>query len=393
MNKAILILLAAIGIFFLSCQNTVEIISGILPEERAELQSPVNPEHVEKAENIAHLLAILTGTAVNPLLVTSAVGIFTHFTTPLEERGQLPWFLILCAVLTMFAFLVSIPSMVVNLPPTISEFVELCNKKIGLIIATPIILPMLTTHSRAFADSIYISLAANPEYMHASFFPIEWLAGIPHTVWLITIVPMLFFTFFTIWLLNYVFDFFIFLSPFGWMELGLKAARGVFYAILLALTVFVPQLMIVFYLIVAGFSVLLFRWSIRWVVMGFVFLNDFIFRKKEVSMDEKGVIAFSNSNIGIPSRHIGRLTNENGILHFSYRKFFLFPKTIIVNEAEFVLKKGFFYSKIINNGTVIFLLPPRYRKIEGKVQTHLGINKLESSDLKRRMKWFENKFA
>lgn len=397
MNKIILILVATISVFLLSCRNKTEIISIILPEEPAELQNPIIMEHIERTEDIAYTLAILMGTAVNPLLVTSAVGIYIYFTTPLEEREQLPWFyspwfLTLCGILVLLAFFVSIPSITFNLPPTISEFVELCNKKIGLIMTTPIILSMVTRYLELFADSIYTSLAVNPKYIHASFIPMEWLATIPHTIWVITIAPMLLFTFFSIWLLNYVFDILIFLNPFGWLELCLKAARGVFYTILLAITVFFPQLVVVLFLIVAVLSVLLFGRSIRWVVLGFVFLKDFISRKKEMLIDEE-IIAFSNSGLSISSKHIGRLTNENGKLHFFYKKFFLFSKTITVDDDELVLKKGLFYTKIIKNRTVIFLLPPRYRKLEKQVQENLNIRKLEDSELNRGMKWFEKKFA
>ena len=382
MHKIRLTLLFVICIFFsISKSKATQTVSVTMSDEFLELQNSEIIEYLEKSKNFTHTLAILTGTAVNPLFVTSAVGIYEYYSTPQEKRDQLPWFysswfLILCISLVVIAFLISIPSSVTNLPPTISAFVELCNKKIGLLMTTPIILDMVTTNAKLLAENVHSKLTADSVYFHASFIPTEFLSAIPSTIWLILIVPMLLFTFFTIWFLNYVFDILIFLCPFGWVDLCLKIARGIFFAILLAVAIFFPQLTFGLFLIVAIISILLLGWSVRWVVMGIIFLKDFLFRNENV-FNEKSIIAFSNSSIGIPSRCFGRLTNNEGQIRFLYRKFFLFPKAVTIKSTELLLKKGFLFSKITNDRNAIGILPPRYQNVSEQIQNLLNIQRIE----------------
>jgi hypothetical protein len=380
-------------------QNMTKIISFLLLLPTLLFaQTAEAEEYFETNKEVAGKLAVLTGTAYNPLLISGIVGSYKYYNTPAEERNSLPWyysfwFCTACLILVALSFLVSIPSIFINLPSSVSAAVELCNKNIGLIVTTPIVFAGVISLSNLLADNANSSQISDQTYLYSSFIPMEWLPSISQNLWGIAIVPMLLFVFFAIWLFNYVFDVLMLLNPFGWIELFLKIARGLFYVILLAASVFFPQLIFVIVFVVAVISVFMFGWSIRRVVMGFVFLKDFLNKNKETSIDENGIVAFSNSITGIPSKSIGRLTEKDDELLFFYKKFFLFSKTASIGKSEPVLKKGSIYSQIYNNRTALCLLPPRYQKAIEQVQAHLSIYRIEDSATKKGIKWLKEKLS
>ena len=369
-------------------------VSVIAQEETSgkpeQLQNQDTKKLFEESEQIAQKIAVLTGTAVNPLYVVSAVGLYKYYTTPAESRSQLswfysPWYLTTCLVL---ALITTFPGLLnfINLPPQISKIFDLGGKKLGLAMTSPVVIDNVTAIARYLAGGTQMASNADQSYVYASFISSGWLPGASEFFWFIAIIPMLLFVFFAIWLLNYVFDVFIFLCPFGWLDVGLKLLRVIFYTVLLAVAVYIPQLVFVLVVPIAFVSVLLFGWSVRRAVMGLVFLMDFINRKKEISIDEKGISVFSGTLLDLPSKCYGRLTEKDGNLLFSYRKFFLLERTKTINTTELVLKKGFLYSSLYNKNNFICSLPPRYQKITEKVQARLGIRRIEDSALKKGLK-------
>jgi hypothetical protein len=99
----------------------------------------------------------------------------------------------------------------------------------------------------------------------------------------------------------------------------------------------------------------------------------------------------------MPTKRMGRLEKKEGKWSFTYRKFFLFKKTITIIKTESVLIKGFLYSKISQQNKQLCSLPPRYQKDVEQVQAYLGIEKLLDSKLKRGLKaiiaWVKNLFT
>jgi len=358
--------------------------------ETEQLHNQDAQRHFKESEEIAQKVAMLTGTAINPLYVVGAVGIYKYYNTPVESRNQLPWFyspwfLTTCLVLALIA---TFPGLLnfLNLPPQISKIFDLSSKKIGLAITSPVVVDNIIAIAKDIAGGTQIAFNANQTYVFASFIPLEWFPQISNLFWYIAIIPMLFFVFFAIWLLNYVFDVLIFLCPFGWLDVGLKFLRVIFYAVLLATSIYFPQLVFVIVIPIAFISVLLFGWSIRRAVMGLVFLLNFINRKKEISVTEKGIVVFSGAFLGVPNKCYGRLTAYEDKLQFSYRKFFIFRKTKTINTSELVLKKGFLHSSLYNKNNFICSLPPRYQKNTTTVQAYLGILRIEDGALKKGLK-------
>jgi len=94
---------------------------------------------------------------------------------------------------------------------------------------------------------------------------------------------------------------------------------------------------------------------------------------------------------------MGRLKQENGKWLFTYRGGFLFEKTKTKEKKESLIRKGFLYSEIFDNGKILCSLPPRYQKNAGQVQAYLNIDKLEDSKLKKGIKaviaWVKNLFS
>jgi hypothetical protein len=245
--------------------------------------------------------------------------------------------------------------------------------------ATPIAAPL--------ANIVYSTLNAEQAYLCASLIPLGWLAGVPEFIWFTIIKVMMFFVFVSIWMLNYTFDALIFLCPFGWVDALLKSARGAIYGALTTLSLISPPLAFIVTLPIIFIAIKLFGWSVRRIVMTFTFVPDFFNRKKETVIDnERGIVVFSESGLKMPAKRMGWLREDSGEWSFTYKKYFLFKKTVIVDKAEPVLKKGFLYSTIRSQKTAVCSLPPRYQKITKQVQAYLGIEKLVEGKLKKGLK-------
>jgi len=362
-------------------------ISAFAQMESLPQDSDLEAYQVEN-EHISQSISKLTGVALNPLLVGTALGAYKYY--KMDETARMnapwyltPWFLAICFCLVGLSFLVSTPSMLANFPPQLSNFIEIHNKEIGLLLTTPLIFSLVSSISDPMSVEVQAMFTTNREYLCASIIPLDWLSGIPLIVWNIIVKVMLFFVFIAIWLLNLTFDVLIFLCPFGFIKSFLATARGSIYSALAALSTTYPPLAFIVTLPIIIISVILFGWSIRRVVMGFVFTWDFITRKKEVAIDDKGIVVFSDSGLNMPSMRMGRLTENNGTWIFTYRRFFLFLKTVAIKKSEPILKKGFFYSSICGREGHICILALRYQKAVERVQTYLNIEKIDESKLKR----------
>lgn len=373
---------------------------SVFAQESSPQSSDIAAYQMEN-EHISKSISELTGMALNPLLVGAALGTYKYYKMDKEARMNAPWyltpwFLAICFCLVGVSFLISTPSMLANLPPQVASFVEMNNKQIGLLLSAPLVFNIIGKIAEPMAVGVQAMFTTNQEYLCASIIPLDWLSGIPLMVWNIIVKVMLFFVFIAIWLLNLTFDVIIFLCPFGFVKNFLAAARGSIYSALTALSTTYPPLAFIVTLPIIIISVKLFGWSIRRVVMGIVFMRDFITRKKEVSIDGKGIVVFSDSGLNMPSMRMGRLTENNGMWIFTYRKFFLFLKTVTINKSESLLKKGFFYSSIYEKKDHICILALRYQKIVEHVQTYLNIEKFEESKLKKGIKatvaWIKESF-
>jgi hypothetical protein len=344
-------------------------------------------EHFEQSKLLSQNVAQLTGMALEPLLVIGAIGAYKYLTSSEEAKSLLPWyympwFWLICLIVYAAVHFPTALS-VIGFPSQISSAFKAGGKVIGLVVTSPIIFDQVTTIARTPRMQDAFSSAQPYQYLSASFVPWEWFSGTPEIIWFITIAPMLFFIFFAMWLLNFVFDMLTFLSPFGFIDALLEFFRIVFYTVLLVVAIFLPQL--VFFLVIplAFISIISFGWSVRRTVMGFVFIRDFINRKKETSIDEQGIAAFAGPSLGCSNKCYGKLTKKDEYLLFSYKKYFLLRKAKIINSSELVLKKEILYSNLYSNGVLVCTLPLRYQKIAEKVKMNLNVQRIEDGNLKK----------
>lgn len=344
-------------------------------------------KHIKQSESFSRNIAQITITALEPSLAVGAIGAYRYLSSSEEARGLLPWYCMPWFWVTCLIVYLTLHSptalSVVNLPSQISSGLKALDKEIGLLLSSPVFVDQIINTAGMFGAQVAFSGAQPSSYLSASLIPWGLFSWLPDVFWFIAIVPMLFFVFFAIWLLNFVFDLLVFLCPFGFVDALLEFFRIALYAILLAAAVLIPQLVFVLIIPIVIISVLAFGWSVRRCVMGLVFFKDFIIRKKEPSIDEKGIVAFAGQSLGFPNRCCVRLTKKDETLLCSYKKFFLFKKTKLINNPELTLKKGVLYSGLYNNGTFICTLPLRYQKGVEKLQKTLDIHKIEESSLKK----------
>lgn len=368
----------------------------------AEGQKEQQMKEVAQIESVSLSVSEMTGVAINPLLVTTAIGIHRNIKAgSAEARGQLPWyfqtwFIVICGLFVLLSYLISIPSIAFNIPPQVSSFIEQFNKIIGFVIATPVIYDIITPISGLMADNVQAALSVSDMYVYASVVPVGFLEHIPGIVWNVMTTVMMLFVYAAIWLMNITFDAAIFICPFGWVDTALKTVRAAYFAFLVILSAIYPPLAFIITLPVIIIAVLLFGWSIRRFVRSFVFLTDFLSRRKEDAFDARGILAFSEQGFSMPSKRMGRLTEQDGKWVFTYQKGFFFEKTITADKAYTVLKKGFICSDIRNGGKLLCSLPPRYQKVTEQVQDWLHIDKRDEGKIKRGLKaagaWIKNLF-
>lgn len=366
--------------------------SAIFAQEtvQEQLKNQDVKEHFEQRELFAQNAAQLTGIALEPLLMVGAIGAYKYLTSSEEAKSMLPWyympwFWIICLIVYVAIHFPTALS-IFGFPPQISSALKACGKVIGLVVTSPIVFDNITSIARIPQLQTVLSNAQSYTYLNASLIPWNWFSGVPETLWFITIIPMLFFIFFAMWLLNFVFHILVFLCPFGFIDALLELFKMIFYAILLVVAIFLPQLVFVLVIPIAFISVISFGWSVRRTVMGFVFFKDFINRKKETSVDESEIVAFAGKSLGFPNKCYGKLMKKDGNLLFSYKRYFLFKKIKIINNPELILKKEFLYSNLYCNGTFLCTLPLRYQKITEKIQVNLNIQKIEDGTLKKGLK-------
>jgi len=359
-------------------------------------------DEVSQMNSVANSMSQITGTAISPLIATACIGTYKYINTAKDMRGDLPWyyrpgFIVICIVLSVLVFLIELPSTVGNLPPQVSEIIKRTNHILGLVLTTPLILSLISPAAALLADNAKAALVSNTGFVYASIIPLGWIATVPGLILSIVTSIALFFVYIATITLNTVFDVLIFLCPFGWIKTLFNTIRGGFLGILTILSAIYPPLSFIITIPVMIISVIVFAWSVRRVVMGFIYMKDFIFKKKEMKMNEKGILAFSEKGIKMPTKCMGRIIDKDGNWIFTYRKFFIFEKAITVEKNEPSLKKGFLYSQVFNKEITVCSLPPRYQKFTEYVQTELKIEKLEDGKLKKGIKalfaWIKDFFS
>jgi len=346
----------------------------------------------------------ITGVAISPLLGVCGVGTWEYFTTDPEKRSELPWFchplawgigfgiLALCLIKDLFGTV---------LPGILKkplDVVELFESKVSAIVASAALIPFL---DRQIAEVFLLGETAPTaarSALSASGLAAITPALAQSPVWLLALlVPLSFIAFFAVWLSSHALSVLLLLSPFGVLDLVLKAARVLFLAGLVLLSAIAPVLagILCGLLILAAlwFAPRAFRLCLFGSIMSVDLLRSLV-RKSDRHERTRAFLARRGSD-SLAALSFGRLEpGENGRAVFSSRFLLFGPRrTLILPESVGLeLEKGILFPsiRVRNPGTgraeALLHLLPRHRHDLAHVAEKLGIGKVVDQAIVRGVK-------
>lgn len=364
------------------------LLCGSLCNANAAAARNSSPRQLQsKGVHAAHTLSMITGVAISPLLGVSAIGAYTWWKAPAEERSQLnwyaqPWFwlsgLILVGLAITKDVLGTAAPTVLKKPFDVIEAIE--NKISALIVAgafIPLIVTMLEVLPEGETQAMLGSLG---------FATID-AAAIGNAL----LVPFAILTFAIVWLASNAINILILLSPFTTVDAALKLFRGFILSLVTVSALANAYVGAAFALVIIIVAFFIAGWSFRLSFFGTVFTWDFCtLRRKRFSPSPEGNRMFTARSIGkTPVRSYGRLIRcADGKLQFKYRPFLLFPaQRIDLSATEHTVGRGLFcpdISRVYAEELIpVFLMSPRYRTHEEEVARIYGLDGVRDVGLLR----------
>jgi hypothetical protein len=344
-------------------------------------------------EIIAEEISKATGCAISPILGISVLGAYTYYTTPAEERDQVPWhakpafwvplLVVLLGIILKDSSKIALPKIIIMPLDAIETLLE---KNVSAVLGLLVILssitgkgieqlqlagydlsfPLLTTAYAA--ESVNSATTATT----AGLFEVGFLSI------LVTVV------FGLVWVVSQSFNFLIFLCPFSWLDLLLTTFKNFIIALLLGAYLVNPFLGLFVSSIIILISLFLFARSYRFVIFGTIFSSDILFkRSRKHEIESSPIKAFAGSELpDVPSLSYGILTAQDPILVFHYRPWLFLPSKTITTSyrsdncdvgigalSPVIITTG----KNFNTDLTLFRLRPLYRSHENRVAELLGL--------------------
>jgi len=358
---------------------------------------------LSRGQEIANAISTVTSTAISPLVGVCLFGAYQYARTPSRSRPSLPFYSkppvwISLAVLLILIFLKDTIAGAVPLlkKPLDALEVLVINKASLILLAVPFmihqVLPLLGINSANELLSLYEPVAYADDFrvwhdtgrLGLATFVI--LAGLAVT--------------FAVWLVGHAIDVLVFLTPFPFIDVILKAIRtGILLAIVITSQIDrrAGSLMA---LLVIAIAVVLFSTALRLTVAGYVFSWDLIrlmvFRHQAKPENVQTIIGFTAVKMGgLPRWTFGRLTRDSsGHLEFRCRRFGFGPSRRIRLEdaSAYEIGRGMLYPCIIladRTGSALqFRLPPRYNGVERQVGAALGTLSVKDMLLRKGLRAF-----
>ena len=324
----------------------------------ASSNAPVTPG-VEAAQAIS----TITGVAISPLLGVGGVGAWKWWKATPARRAALPWYAqpwFWMPALSVI-MLVLLKDVVGTSMPTAFkkpfDVLELFENKISALVAAGAFVPLIATIFRSASDGDTSVLQS----MGLAFIdPLAFLN--------VLIVPLAVAAFLAVWLVAHVINVLILISPFGAVDVALKAARVFLMTTIAATTLAHPYVGALLSLVIIGVSLLLAGWAFRMTFFGNVFAWDLLtlrHRRFTVAADKNPV--FLARRLGkVPVRTWGRLTQDPcGNLAFEYRPWLVLARRLVtLPEGRFTVGRGLLYPEVVQLnvpfGRSTLTLPPRY---------------------------------
>lgn len=324
-------------------------------------------------------VAAVTGIAISPLLGTGAYGAYHYFTTPEEQRHNLPWFAKMGFWLPAMGLVGAVAAKDAAgaaLPPGWKKPLDVLdtleNKATGLVAAGAVVPFTMSSLSKMIVGSGEPTAYLAPEMMSLSGIATMNVAVIDMS-WLLNIVTVPFgiAIYAVVWMGSHAINGLILLSPWGAIDAALKSAKTA----LLGLVVLAPQIdpwisagLSLVVIVVAWFIA---GWSFRLTVFSWIFCWDFFTRRnRRFSVGMHRTSAFAGVGLqGVPQRTYGNLTrNDDGTNTFVYKPWLVMAeKQVPFPEGkDLAAGRGAFFSNVTDGEKEILVLPPRYRTHESE---------------------------
>ncbi len=345
---------------------------------------------------LAQTISMLTGVAISPLLGVGAVGAWKYFKATAETRPRLPWFAqpwfwlpALLLVGVVFAKDVAGPVVptVLKKPLDVAEVIE--NKVSGLV-AVGALVPLMISLSSLFGSGDSSSLAA------AGFAAIGW-----DSVLNALLTPFAMVAFVIVWLAAHAINVLIVISPFGTVDLALKAFRAFILSTVTFTSFANPWVGAVWAAIIIGFCYCIAGWSFRATVCGTVFVTDLLLRRRRWFMPAAGKLwAFTSRKLeSVPVRTYGRVRRgESGRLEFEFRPWLVgSPRQVMLPAGEYVVGRGLIapglHATVGDDSTSLLRFPPRFKGHEDRIRELINAAGVREIGLLAVWRWIKELFG
>jgi hypothetical protein len=340
----------------------------------------------------AQTISLITGVAISPLLGVSAVGAWTYFRAPEEERAELPWFaqpwfwlggLLLVAMTVAKDTLGPAVPTLLKKPFDVAEAVE--NKLSGLV-ATGAFVPLVV--------DVFQPDAGATAAVYGPVFAAVEASDVLNAL----LVPFAMIAFVMVWLVSHAIHMLILLSPFATVDAALKLFRT-FILSTVCVTAFVnPYVGAVWAALLIVICYFLAGWAFRLTVFGSLFIGDYVtFKRRRFFPDEGGNWMFLAREIdGVPVRTFGRLTrHEEGALIFAYRPWLVLPaRTLTLPKGSYAVGRALLLPEIrLVEGEAawtVLLLPPRCLSHEERLARIYGMEVMDVGMVKGAKAFWQN---
>jgi hypothetical protein len=369
------------------------VLPAVAQEGGMEMAEPEHWAGVELAEAVSQT----TGIAISPLLGVSAMGAWAWFRTPDAQRDGLPWFaqewFWLPALILVVLLVAKDPLLgwlpIIKKPLDALDVVE---DKFSALLASAVVIPMLISVFSRTMPSETVSVTGGSSFLLALTAPAVLSGTMGKVVVVLAVIGMMA-AFFVTWLASHTINVLILLSPFGPLDMALRAVKGLVLGTLLIAAMIAPVLGLFVSLAIILFAWWVAGWSFRFTVFGSVFGWDILTLKhRGFEAADEPMKAFSGRSLDqLPPRTYGELRADGaGGQVFAYRSWLLLPeRRITVPPGDKIVGKGLLAPVLAeargedDQGKVVARFPPRFRGHEDQVADRLGAKEVRLLGVRR----------
>ncbi len=347
-------------------------------------------------DRVASGLQQTTGMAISPVLVMFAHGLLTYATAP--EGAELPWYASPGFLSFLGAFLLLILGKDAILPDplkstlsAVEEAVMPVGALVGLAVVIPPLMdglaPLLRDAAAALQPLFQTGVAYAQDGAAAAPPDPAWITAASGVLASICGTAL----YAAVWFVSNTVNVLCIVAP-GVAVPVLKSFRLAVVGLLYSLAAIHPLLGLAATLLVIFLSLLVFRWSFRFTVWGFLLTFDLLGRRWRKRPVGDRVPAFGGSGarraLGVPKRTLGWLSLSEGALVFRYRRFLLFPVTRTLRPEEATVGRCLAWPVLLRRDAggrprELFTFPLRLRGHEDFLARTLGADGVRDAGLRK----------